>query len=267
MPYGVPDSEYGFIRKYVESLPEELRASVAPVINQQRAEADANFNSRFEQMSGELEQWKQYGEAANPAMQIMAEIMDPETSDQRLAWLVDQLEESYGIEGVKEKLTQHWSGSEEPATQKQTSMQAEDLETLIDQKIQKASEEWEREAQEQERAERARQETERIIRERAKERGADLDDLQVDYILFRSYDQVQRAQGTNDGREPSEILNNVVDEVVTATKPASSSGGMPTLATGDGSAGAPPELPPDLDMTKREDRLAKMLHVFETSKE
>lgn len=268
MPYGVPDSEYGFIRQYVEEMPEDLRPSVAPILNQQRREADANFNKRFEETNTELEQWREFGQQAGPAAEVMAEILNPETSEERLTWLVDQLEDSYGVEGIKDALRGHLAGEPEQEPEQEQPMGTEDLDEYFDKKIEEVSQRWEQEQADAERAEASREATNKLIRERAQEKGAELDDNQVDYVLFRSYDAVQKAQDAGQKFDAGEVLNEVVDEFVTSIKPARpENGNLPNLATGNGASGAVAPLPEDLDMNKREDRLAKMLHIYETEKE
>lgn len=255
-------SGQGFLEPYLKDVPEEQRPVVEPILEKYRADQDANFNRRFEQLQEE---------SKTPTMIYQALLDDPITT---LNWIADRMQEERGLD-VRSQLIDQWGnptpkGQEllEDQNQQQQSQEGDKPLTKaeVDNLLQEREQQREQQLQQQEQQKQAEVQQQRTINNwidgAAKSFGLNLEDKDGTPDPLRPVIIMQANQLHEQGVAKGQAAVEMAVEAISKRFGTSSSGNGNKGTQPKGADGGSPPPGQDIDYSDAKQRKARMEEMY-----
>lgn len=255
-PEAQSDGGQDLIAPYLEGVDESIRDQVAERLERYRADADANFNRRFEEASTALQAFKQFAE--DPAhLETPVALYDNLMQDPlgTLEWVAERFQSEMGRD-LRAELQEKWkqaTGETPPEGQPAT----DDADKPL---TRKELEAWQREQQEetqrQEQQAQAKATTEGWLNEATQAAGLDLgeDDIAIKHAIL-----THAATLNNSVRDGKKAIAMAVEAVTNRLAPKTPKNPQPAPKVAAGGGPAAPNQPNWSDKSQRVEAMLSML--------
>lgn len=243
------------IAPYLEGVDDSVRDTVAERLEQYRKDADANFNKRFEQTSGQLDAYKQYAEDPSQ-LEVPVGLYENLMSSpvDTLEWVAERFQQELGVD-LRAQLLEKWGG-QKPAEAPQGQEQDPAEQPLTRAQLEQWHAEQEQARQEQQAQAEARKTTEGWLQEATTAAGLELGegDIVLKEAILRHAAQVMPQ--VRDGKQAIQMAVEAITNRF-APKAPKQQAPAPKVATGGTAPGQP--APDYTDQKVRREAMLSML--------